>query len=217
MSKPLPTTLRTHFTALRVLLVLTVILGVAYPLLVTGISQVAFSDKANGSPVKSDGKEVGSSLIGQSFDLPKKAPSGSTTGDAPDEAAQPDPKWFQPRPSAAGTGYDASSSAASNQGPNSEDLLKAVNERRAAVAAFDGVDPASVPADALTASGSGLDPHISVAYAKEQVGRVAKNRDLPVETVNKLVEKYTEGRSLGFLGDEGVNVVLLNKALSEQK
>ncbi|MGW7446069.1 K(+)-transporting ATPase subunit C [Kitasatospora sp. NPDC054795] len=211
MSKPLPTILRTHFTALRALLVLTVILGIAYPLLITGISQVAFTDKANGSPVTSDGKEVGSSLIGQNFNLPKKNP------DDPKEEALPDPKWFQPRPSAAGTGYDASSSSASNLGPNSEDLLKAVEDRRAAVAAFDGVDPASVPADALTASGSGLDPHISVAYAKEQVDRVAGNRGLPVEAVAKLVDKYTESRSLGFLGNEGVNVVLLNKALSEQK
>ncbi|MFD5431178.1 potassium-transporting ATPase subunit KdpC [Kitasatospora sp. NPDC058048] len=211
MSKPLPTILRTHFTALRALLVLTVILGIAYPLLITGISQAAFTDKANGSPVTSDGKEVGSSLIGQNFNLPKKNP------DDPKEEARPDPKWFQPRPSAAGTGYDASSSSASNLGPNSEDLLKAVEDRRAAVAAFDGVDPASVPADALTASGSGLDPHISVAYAKEQVDRVAGNRGLPVEAVTKLVDEYTESRSLGFLGNEGVNVVLLNKALSEQK
>ncbi|GAB7182505.1 K(+)-transporting ATPase subunit C [Kitasatospora sp. Ki12] len=211
MSKPLPAAVRTHFTALRALLVLTVILGVAYPLLVTGISQVAFSEKANGSIVKADGKEVGSSLIGQNFNLPKKNP------DDPKEEAQPDPKWFQPRPSAAGTGYDASSSGASNQGPNSEDLLKAVNDRRAAVAAFDGVDPASVPADALTASGSGLDPDISPAYAKEQVNRVAKERGLPADMLNQLVDRYTESRPLGFLGNEAVNVVLLNKALSEQK
>ncbi|MER7579516.1 potassium-transporting ATPase subunit KdpC [Kitasatospora sp. NPDC097691] len=211
MSKPLPASVRTHFTALRVLLVLTVILGVVYPLLVTGISQVAFSDKANGSIVKADGKEIGSSLIGQNFNLAKVNP------DDPKEEARPDPKWFQPRPSAAGAGYDASSSGASNQGPNSEDLLKAVNDRRAAVAAFDGVDPASVPADALTASGSGLDPHISVAYAKEQVARVAKERGLPVEKVAALVDTYTESRSLGFLGNEGVNVVLLNRALGEQK
>ncbi|MQS17657.1 potassium-transporting ATPase subunit KdpC [Streptomyces kaniharaensis] len=211
MSKPLPAIVRTHFTALRVLLVLTVILGIVYPLLVTGISQVAFSDKANGSIVTSDGKEIGSSLLGQNYNLPKKNP------DDPKEEAQPDPKWFQPRPSAAGTGYDPSSSGASNLGPNSDDLLKAVNDRRAAVAEFDGVDPASVPADALTASGSGLDPHISVAYAKEQVNRVAKERNLPAETVKKLVEKCAEGRSLGFLGQDGVNVVLLNKALSESK
>ncbi|MFF9644108.1 K(+)-transporting ATPase subunit C [Kitasatospora aureofaciens] len=209
MSKPLPAVVRTHFTALRVLLVLTVILGIAYPLLVTGISQVAFSEKANGSIVKSDGKEVGSSLLGQNYNLPKKNP------DDPKEDPVPDPKWFQPRPSA--NNYAGDNSGASNLGPNSEDLLKAVNDRRAAVAAFDGVDPASVPADALTASGSGLDPHISVAYAKEQVNRVAKERKLPVETVAKLVDKYTEGRSLGFLGDEGVNVVLLNKALDESK
>ncbi|MFD8757100.1 potassium-transporting ATPase subunit KdpC [Kitasatospora sp. NPDC059577] len=211
MSKPLPASVRTHFTALRVLLVLTVILGVVYPLVVTGISQVAFGDKANGSIVKADGKEVGSSLLGQNFNLPKKNP------DDPKEEAQPDPKWFQPRPSAAGTGYDASSSGASNQGPNSDDLLKAVNDRRAAVAAFDGVDPASVPADALTASGSGLDPDISPAYAKEQVNRVARERGLPADKLNQLVDTYTEGRSLGFLGNEAVNVVLLNKALSEQK
>ncbi|MBV6696374.1 K(+)-transporting ATPase subunit C [Kitasatospora aureofaciens] len=217
MSKPLPTTVRTHFTALRMLLVLTVILGIAYPLLVTGVSQVAFSDKANGSIVKSDGKAIGSSLLGQNYNLPKKAPSDSTTGADPKEDPVPDPKWFQPRPSAAGTGYDGSSSGASNLGPNSDDLLKLVNDRRAAAAQLDGVDPASVPADALTASGSGLDPHISVAYAKEQINRVAKERNLPVDTVAKLVDKYTEGRSLGFLGQEGVNVVLLNKALAQEK
>ncbi|MFF2075630.1 potassium-transporting ATPase subunit KdpC [Kitasatospora sp. NPDC058162] len=209
MSKPLPTTVRTHWTALRVLLVLTVILGVAYPLLVTGISQVAFSDKANGSLVKSDGKVIGSSLLGQNYNLPKKNP------DDKEEVAQPDPKWFQPRPSA--NSYAGDNSGASNLGPNSDDLLKAVNDRRKSVAEFDGVDPASVPVDALTASGSGLDPHISVAYAKEQVNRVAKERKLPVETVAKLVDTYTEGRSLGFLGQEGVNVVLLNKAVSEAK
>ncbi|WP_329493486.1 potassium-transporting ATPase subunit KdpC [Kitasatospora herbaricolor] len=208
MPKPLPTSVRTHFTALRMLLVMTVILGLAYPLLVTGISQVAFSDKANGSIVSSQGKEIGSSLLGQNYDLPKQNP------DDPDEAPVPDPRWFQPRPSA--YAYDPKSSGASNLGPNSEELLKAVEERRAAVAAFDGVDPATVPVDALTASGSGLDPNISVAYAKEQVARVAKARNLPEATVRKLVEKYTEGRSLGFLGQEGVNVVLLNRAIGEQ-
>ncbi|MGW4816752.1 potassium-transporting ATPase subunit C, partial [Kitasatospora cineracea] len=100
---------------------------------------------------------------------------------------------------------------------NSADLLKAVQERRAAIAAFDGVDPATVPPDAVTASGSGLDPHISVAYAKEQVDRVARERGLPAEKLNQLIEKYTDGRSLGFLGQDGVNVVLLNKAISEQR
>ncbi|WBP86216.1 potassium-transporting ATPase subunit KdpC [Kitasatospora cathayae] len=205
----MPTIVRTHLTALRALLVMTVLCGIAYPLLITGISQAVFSDKANGSIVKADGKEVGSSLLGQNYDLPKKNP------DDPKEEPKPDPKWFQPRPSA--NNHAGDNSGASNLGPNSDDLLKAVNDRRAAVAAFDGVDPASVPADALTASGSGLDPHISVAYAKEQVNRVAKERSLPADTLNQLVDKYTEGRSLGFLGQEGVNVVLLNKAISEQK
>ncbi|MFF1903378.1 potassium-transporting ATPase subunit KdpC [Kitasatospora sp. NPDC058218] len=211
MSKPLPTTVRTHFTALRMLLVMTVILGLAYPLLIAGIGQVAFGDKANGSIVKTaDGKEVGSSLLGQNYDLPKQNP------DDAEEAAVPDPKWFQPRPSAGG--HDPQSSGASNQGPNSEDLATAIEERRKAVAAFDGVDPASVPVDAVTASGSGLDPHISVAYAKGQVDRVAKARgNVSAETLNKLVEKYTESRSLGFLGQQGVNVVLLNTALAQQK
>ncbi len=207
MSKPLPTAVRTHLTALRALLVLTVLLGIAYPLLVTGISQLAFADRANGSIVKVDGKEAGSSLLGQNFNLPKQNP------DDPDEAPRPDPQWFQPRPGA----YDPTASGASNLGPNSEDLAKNIEDRRQAVAAFDGVDPASVPVDAITASGSGLDPHISTAYAQEQVARVAKARDLPVDTVRKLVDKNTDGRSLGFLGQPGVNIVLLNKALVEQK
>ncbi|MFI1524855.1 K(+)-transporting ATPase subunit C, partial [Kitasatospora cineracea] len=176
------------------------------PLLVTGISQLAFADKANGSIVTSGGKPVGSSLLGQRFDLPQSDPS------AP---ARPDPKWFQPRPSAGG--YDPKTSGASNLGPNSADLLKAVQERRAAIAAFDGVDPATVPPDALTASGSGLDPHISVAYAKEQVDRVARERGLPAEKLNQLIEEHTDGRSLGFLGQDGVNVLELNQAVSAIK
>ncbi|MFD4909350.1 potassium-transporting ATPase subunit KdpC [Kitasatospora purpeofusca] len=207
MSKPLPTAVRTHLTALRALLVLTVLLGIAYPLLVTGISQLAFADRANGSIVKVDGKEAGSSLLGQNFNLPKQNP------DDPDEAPRPDPQWFQPRPGA----YDPKASGASNLGPNSEDLAKNIEDRRQAVAAFDGVDPASVPVDALTASGSGLDPHISTAYAQEQAERVAKARNLPLDTVRKLVDKNTDGRPLGFLGQPGVNIVQLNKALVEQK
>src|SRR6478609_7252780 len=164
----MPTFLRTHLTALRMLLAMTVILGLAYPLLVTGISQAAFADRANGSIVTSDGKEIGSSLLGQNYDLPKEDPNNA------DEQARPDPKFFQPRPSAGS--HDPKASGASNLGPNSDDLLEAVNDRRAAIAAFDGVDPASVPPDAVTASGSGLDPHISVAYAREQVNRVAAAR-----------------------------------------
>ncbi|GAA1953753.1 potassium-transporting ATPase subunit KdpC [Kitasatospora viridis] len=210
MSKPLPAPVRTYWTALRMLLVMTVILGVAYPLLVTGISQVAFADKANGSVVKSaDGTQIGSSLLGQNYNLPKKNPNDAN------EVAQPDPKWFQPRPSAAS--YDPHLSAASNLGPNDAGLTKSVQDRRAAIAAFDGVDPSTVPADAVTASGSGLDPDISVAYAKEQVNRVAKTRGVSADQLDQLIAKYTDGRSLGFLGNPGVNVVLLNKAVSELK
>ncbi|MGW6918893.1 potassium-transporting ATPase subunit KdpC [Kitasatospora sp. NPDC054939] len=208
MSKPLPATVRTHLTALRMLLVMTAVLGLAYPLLVTGIAQAAFREKANGSIVKTaDGKEVGSGLLGQRFDLPQQNP------DDENEEAKPDPTWFQPRPSA--NGYDPKVSGASNLGPNSADLATATGERRKAVAAFDGVDPASVPVDAVTASGSSLDPHISVAYAQQQVRRVAAARNLPADTVRALVDRYTDGRAAGFLGEPGVNVVLLNKALAE--
>jgi K+-transporting ATPase ATPase C chain len=205
MSSLFPTLLRQHVAALRMLLVFTVITGIAYPLLVTGVAQVAFSDQANGSLVTKDGKTVGSSRIGQNFDIIK---NGKDTG-------KPDPKWFQPRPSAGG--YDPTVSGASNLGPNNADLVKAIKERKAAVAAFDGVSPNSVPADALTASGSGLDPDISKTYADEQVARVARNRGLDESAVKKLVADNTHSRVLGFLGQSYVNVVELNLALAQLK
>jgi K+-transporting ATPase ATPase C chain len=206
MSTSLPNLLRQHWAALRMLLVFTVITGILYPLLVTGVAQAAFHDQANGSLVKdSGGKVVGSSLIGQNF----------TTGSG--DNAKPDPKWFQGRPSAAGDGSDPLSSSASNLGPNNPDLVKTVQERRAAIAKFDGVSPSSVPADAVTASGSGLDPDISPAYSYEQVNRVAKARRLNVATVHKLVADHVEGRTLGFLGAPRVNVVELNLALRKLK
>ena len=197
--------MRTHLAALRMLLVFTVITGIAYPLLVTGVAQAAFSGQANGSLVKQNGKTVGSSLIGQNFNIVK---NGKDTG-------KPDPQWFQPRPSAGG--YDPTVSGASNLGPNNTDLIKTIKERKAAVAAFDGVSPDSVPADVVTASGSGLDPAISKAYAYEQVARVAKARGLDTATVNKLVAGNTHSRALGFLGEEYVNVVELNLALADLK
>ncbi|MDX2702923.1 potassium-transporting ATPase subunit KdpC [Streptomyces sp. NPDC001902] len=203
----LPTVVRNHVAALRMLLVFTVLLGIAYPLAVTGVAQAAFSDQANGSRITQDGKTVGSSLIGQNFTLPKKDP------DDADEVAQPDPKWFQPRPG----GYDPLVTGASNLGPNDEDLVKTIKERRAAVAEFDGVAPEDVPVDAVTASGSGLDPHISPEYAREQVERVAQARGLDAAAVRKLVEDHVQGRTLGFLGAERVNVVELNQALTELK
>lgn len=197
---------RRHLSALRVLLLMTVIAGVLYPLAVTAVAQVAFSDKANGSEVRQNGHVVGSRVIGQGFDLPKKDPSDAN------EAARPDPKWFQPRPSAGG--YDPLASGASNLGPNSPDLVKTIEQRRKDVAAFDGVDPATVPVDALTASASGLDPDISPAYAYEQVNRVAKARGLSADAVRKLVADHVAGRELGFLGQKHVNVLDLNRALA---
>ncbi|MGI5248139.1 potassium-transporting ATPase subunit KdpC [Actinacidiphila glaucinigra] len=207
MSGSLPAVVRNHMAALRMLLVFTVLLGIAYPLAVTGVAQAAFSDQANGSRITQDGKTVGSSLIGQNFTLPKKNP------DDADEAARPDPKWFQPRPG----GYDPLVTGASNLGPNDEGLVTTIKERRAAVAEFDGVAPEDVPVDAVTASGSGLDPHISPEYAREQVERVAQARGLDAAAVRKLVEDHVQGRVLGFLGAERVNVVELNRALTELK
>ncbi len=202
----LPPVLRQRLAALRMLLVFTVLTGVAYPLLVTGIAQAAFPHQANGSLVTTHGKPVASSPIGQSFALPKKNP-----GD-PKEELRPDPRWFQPRPSAGG--YDPMASGASNLGPNNPDLEAAVRKRRAAVAAFDRVSPASVPVDAVTASGSGIDPAVSPAYAYEQVSRVAKARRLAPARVCKLVAEHVQGRVLGFLGQENVNIVELNHDLA---
>jgi potassium-transporting ATPase KdpC subunit len=212
MPSYVPPVVRQHFTALRMLLVFTVITGIAYPLLVTGIAQAAFPHQANGSMVTGHGRPVASALIGQNFDLPKKNP-GSTT-----EPLRPDPRWFQPRPSAADAGagagpYDPTYTSASNLGPNDPALVKLINQRRAVVAAFDGVPPKAVPPDAVTASGSGLDPDISPAYAYEQVNRVATARGLNTTQVHKLVAAHVQGRDLGFLGEPVVNVVELNNAL----
>ncbi|UKY47756.1 potassium-transporting ATPase subunit KdpC [Streptomyces inhibens] len=202
----LPPVLRQHLAALRMLLVFTVLTGIVYPLVVTGIAQTVFPHQANGSLVTTNGKPVASRLIGQNFALPKKNP-----GD-PKEELRPDPKWFQPRPSVGG--YDPMASGASNLGPNNANLIKAVRERRAAVAAFDEVSPATVPADAVTASGSGLDPAVSRAYAYEQVNRVAKACRLTPARVEKLVTDHVQGRVLGFLGQESVNIVELNHDLA---
>lgn len=207
MAEPLAATVRNHLAGLRMLLVFTVVTGVLYPLAVTGVAQAAFHDQAEGSQVEQDGRIVGSSLLGQDFDLPRNDPGG------PGEAAKPDPEWFQPRPSSGG--YDPLATGASNLGPNNEDLVASIEERRRAVAAFDGVSPGRVPVDAVTASGSGLDPHISRAYAEQQVDRVAGTRGLDRAKVAKLVADRVQGRVLGFLGEERVNVVELNRDLAE--
>ena len=191
--------LRSAGVAVRLTLLAIVVLGIAYPLAVWGVGQAAFHDQANGSMVESsDGTVVGSSLIGQSFD-----------GGHADE-------WFQSRPSAAGEkGYDAGASSGSNLGPTNPDLRKAVEERRAAVAKADGVSPADVPADAVTASGSGLDPDISPEYAQQQIARVAAARGMSTDAVRALVDQHTESRQLGFLGEPVVNVLELNLALAK--
>lgn len=197
--RTLPNWIRMHVAALRALLVFTVILGLGYPLLVTGVSQLAFPNAANGSLVEVNGKVVGSSLIGQNF---------------LDATGNPLPRYFQSRPSAAGkTGYDPTSSGASNLGPSNPDLVKAIKERRAQVAQFNGVAESAVPPDAVTTSASGLDPDISPAYAAIQVARVAKARNLSVAQVRQLVDENSYGRTLGFIGDPGVNVLQLNLAL----
>lgn len=196
------TGIRTALVALRTMLVLTVVLGVGYPLVVTGIGQLVLPWQANGSLVAVDGKVVGSSLIGQSFT---------------DADGNPLPEWFQPRPSAAGDGYDGGASSGSNWGPENADLIAAIKERTAQIAEFNGVDAEDIPADAVTASSSGLDPHISPEYALLQVPRVAAERGLPEHVVRALVEDTIQSRDLGFLGEPTVNVLKLNIAVDELK
>jgi K+-transporting ATPase ATPase C chain len=204
----LPTVIRRHLSALRMLVVMTVLCGVIYPLVVTGIAQAGLSDQANGSLVHLNGHAVGSGLLGQNFNLPKKNPNDTN------EAPRPDPKFFQPRPSAGS--YDPLASGATNLGPNNPGLVTMIQQRRQAISAFDGVPPATVPPDALTASGSGLEPDISKAYAFEQVNRVAKARGLNPAAVHKLVADHVAGRVLGFMGEIHVNVVELNRDLAKQ-
>ncbi len=190
--------MKTLFSELRaavmVTLVLTVVCCGMYPLVVYGLAQTLFGDRANGSLIVDRAGVVrGSRLIGQGF------------------AAS---KYFHPRPSAAGNGYDATSSGGSNLGPTSKRLADAVQERVAAYRKENGLkDTDLVPADAVTASGSGLDPHISVRNAGLQAPRVARTRRLSVEKVLALVRQNTEGPDLGFLGEPGVNVLRLNLAL----
>jgi potassium-transporting ATPase KdpC subunit len=181
------------FPALRMLALLTLLTGVAYPYLVTGIAQVAFPRAANGSLIPGNGKPLGSSLIGQPFD---------------------DPKYFWSRPSAtAPMPYNGAASSGSNQGPRNPALADAVKDRIKALRDADPDNKAAVPADLVTASASGLDPHVSVAAADYQTARVAKARGLPVEKVRAIVVANTEGRTFGILGEPRVNVLAANLAL----
>lgn len=190
---------RQSLAGLRAMLVATLVLGLAYPLVVQGAAAVAAPWASQGSMVTADGERttdpdeaVGSALVGQVVD---------------------DPDLFQPRPSAAGDGYDTLASGGSNLGPESPDLVALVQERQAEVAAREGVAESAVPVDAVTASGSGLDPHVSVAYAELQAPRVAEAQGLDVAAVEALVREHTDGRTLGVLGEPRVNVLALNAAV----
>lgn len=179
---------------LRIKIFMTVVLGVGYPLLMTGISQVIFPKQANGSLIKAGEKVIGSELIGQSF---SKA------------------EYFHPRPSAAGMGYDATASGGSNYGPTNQKLIDRV---KASLEEFHKENPdyqGPIPADLVTASASGLDPHISPDSARAQIARVAKARGVPTDQITQLVGQFTEGPDLGLLGEPRVNVFLLNLALDQ--
>jgi potassium-transporting ATPase KdpC subunit len=201
-------------TAALAILVLTVVLGLAYPLVMTGVSQVAFPSKADGSQVKVDGKVVGSRLIAKAWviDTGKKDSDGNPI-------TRPDPKYFQPRPSQ--SDYSATGTFFSNRGPNSavgrffyRDALASYLdlERR-----YDpGLTAAKVPVDAVTTSASGVDPHISKANARIQAHRIASVRGIPLDRVDKLIADHTDGRFLGVIGEPGVNVLELNLALDKQ-
>lgn len=178
--------------AITLLALFTIITGVVYPVLVTGIAQMAFPHQANGSLIERDGAVIGSELIGQQFD---------------------DPKYFWGRPSAAG--YNAAASSGSNYGAMNPALLDSVQARIDTIKAADPDNTLPIPVDLVTASGSGLDPHISVASALYQVHRVASARGLDEADVVALVDQYTEGRQFGFLGEPRVNVLLLNLALDQ--
>src|SRR5580698_2099652 len=180
---------------LRMTLVMTVLTGLIYPGVVTGLCQMLFPNQANGSLETKDGKIIGSTLIGQNFTKPE---------------------YFQPRPSAAGNGYDATSSTGSNLGPTSQKLVDRI---KAAADKFHQDNPGftgTIPADLLTASGSGLDPHLSPESADAQVGRVAKARGANPDDIRTLIIQRTDGRDLGFLGEPRVNVLKLNEALDEK-
>src|ERR1700722_9974529 len=200
----LPSLLRQHIAAFRALLAFTVLCGIIYPVVMWGVAQAAFKNQADGSLVTYKGQVVGSSLLCQEFVNAK--------GD-------PLPQYFQPRPSSATSGdatdygCDPGFSAAANLGPNSPDLLTDVKQLQAQIAAFDHVPVSEIPPDAVTSSGSGLDPDISPGNAAIQIDRVAATRHLPVAEVQKLVAENTKARNIEFLGEPGVNVLTLNIAL----
>ncbi|MER7697988.1 MULTISPECIES: potassium-transporting ATPase subunit KdpC [unclassified Streptomyces] len=199
MNNSVGNTGRLVWAALRMLLVLTAVTGVAYPLAVTGVAQGLFHDRANGSIVRAEGRDVGSALIGQTWNI--------------EGTGEPDPVWFQPRPS--NSDYDPLATGSGQLGASDATLTRTVGETRRAVAAFNGVPVSEVPKDAVTGSASAIDPHISPAYADLQVKRVARANGLTARQVAALVDRHTEGRTAGFLGQPHVNVLRLNLALKD--
>ena len=204
----LPSTARQLIAALRGLLLFTVICGIIYPVVMFGAAQLAFHKQANGSLVSYHGRVVGSSLLCQEFT---------------DAKGNPLPQYFQPRPSSAVNaevktdyGCDPGFSAASNLGPSNPDLVSAIKARQAQIAKFDHVSVSQIPPDAVTASASGLDPYISPQNAAIQVDRVAAARQISPAAVAALVSQHTQGRTLGFLGEPRVNVLMLNIALDQR-
>ncbi|MFJ8146243.1 potassium-transporting ATPase subunit C [Streptomyces sp. NPDC096048] len=217
MNNSISNTARLLGAGLRALLVLTLVTGVIYPLVVTGVAQALFNGKANGSEVSADGRVVGSELIGQSYNLPLKPGQ---------ETPEPDLKWFQGRPAnglgenTINTQYRLILSGATNLAADNPELVEQVRAAQAAVIKDNSVpghpvERSDIPADAVTSSGSGLDPDISPDYAELQVPRVARENGLPVAKVQGLVDRHTEGRTLGFIGEPRLNVLGLNIALEE--
>ncbi|MEU0671888.1 potassium-transporting ATPase subunit C [Streptomyces sp. NPDC006172] len=215
MNNSLLNTARLLAAGLRALLVLTLVTGVLYPLAVTGVAQSLFRDKADGSEISAQGRVVGSSLIGQAYDLPLAKGQ---------ETPALDLKWFQGRPqnglgvNSVNTRYKLILSGATNRAGDDRELVEWVTAAKAAVVRDNSVPghpvrPSQVPADAVTSSGSGLDPDISPAYAELQAPRVAARNGLPVARVEQLVKDHTQGRTLGFMGEPRVNVLELNVAL----
>jgi potassium-transporting ATPase KdpC subunit len=198
----------------------TVLFGLAYPLVTTGVSQVLFPNKSDGSQVKVDGRVVGSKLIGQSFTIRHSIPKDQRGKFGKKQTKEPDPKYFQPRPSV--TTYSGDVTFFNNLGPNDKALMQEfkgyIQEYLALNRPYDpGLTRADIPVDAITNSGSGVDPQISQANARIQAHRIAAVRQLPLDRVNQLIDDNTDGRALGVLGEPGVNVLELNIALDEEQ
>jgi K+-transporting ATPase ATPase C chain len=211
---------RNAITAILAVVAFTLIFGLAYPLAMTGVAQLAFPGRADGSRVTVAGRLVGSSLIGQSFSRPVIGKNGKPVLDEEgEEVLAPDKRYFQPRPSQ--TGYAANTTYFSNSGPNSIEEREAVRENLAAYVKLEkpydkSLTKTDVPVDAVTMSGSGVDPHISEANARIQANRIAAVRRLSLDRVESLIDDHTDGRFLGLFGEPGVNVLQLNIALDEE-